>query len=117
MCRQAQNVGRKGKFTHITRLYQKSKVFLTARCAKVTQRVQYVDNQSCHFASLAISLRTLRLKILLIQPQKQSGNRHCEPLAVKQSKKFIEKSYKKFPISKKSCIFATGNCELIIFNF
>jgi hypothetical protein len=50
----------------------KVKNFLTARCAKATQRAQYVDNQNYHFASpcdfFAISLRPLRLKILLRQP-------------------------------------------------
>jgi hypothetical protein len=81
----------------------KVKNFLTTRCTKVTQMAQYVDNQNCHFAFPAISLRTLRLKILLIQPPKQSSN--------------LYKKQKKIAISKKSCIFAFENCELIIFNF
>jgi hypothetical protein len=47
----------------------KVKNFLTARYAKATQRAQYVDNQNYHFVFLAISLRPLQLKILLIQPR------------------------------------------------
>jgi hypothetical protein len=58
--------------------------FLTA---KVTQRAQGIDNKNYNFASLAISLRPLRLKILLKQPLVLSGVMNRALVVKRRSKK------------------------------